>query len=113
MLHGYFAIDMLCGAVSAEQHHSHRDVRDGDGTGTTGTMSYRRDIVLAQFEQRVSEGAERLTRHIMCVQQMHQTRDPDLALELELELLLSSYTTQCCLEAVLDDLQHAQRALPA
>lgn len=111
MLHGYFEIDMLCGAVSAEQHHSHRDVRDGDGTGTTGTMSYRRNIVLAQFEQRVSEGAERLTRHIMCVQQMHRSRDPDLPLALA--LLLSSYTTQCCLEAVLDDLQHAQRALPA
>jgi hypothetical protein len=113
MVRGHFTIDVLCGAVSAEQHHSHRDVRHDDGTGTTGTMSYQRNIALAQFEQRVSEGAERLTWHIMRVQQMHRSRDPDLPLALALELLLSSYTTQYCLEAVLDDLQHAQRALPA
>jgi hypothetical protein len=69
----------------------------------TGIMSIQRNIVLAQFEQRVSEGADRLTRHLMGVQQLRQAGKP--ILPWTLELLLSAFTTQRCLEGVLDDLR--------
>jgi len=66
-------------------------------------MSIQRNIVLARFEHSVSEGAERLTQHIMDVEQLRHAGKP--ILPWTLELLLSSYTTQRCLEGVLDGLR--------
>jgi hypothetical protein len=84
---------------------------NGDGTGMTGNMSVRRNIDWARFERSVSEGAERLTQHIMDVEQLHQAGKP--IWPWRLELLLSTYTTQRCLEGVLDDLRQEESASPA